>query len=281
MNFKTFFLILGLMLGLGIASVRIRNIHKTLNTKISDDLASPPTFKSDALDTMPVKLGAKRVAFQLNTLLPQVNLTLISVLQGVALGVLVSQFTVVSPLSFPEILLYLDSLILIAVIWHLYAAAFISFVWPFSALQTLLQFLPAAIESFALAFLSQPSVWTLGIAGVAFLGALIRGLNTKIVSPTNYEREEFFNYDMKLETRGMFLLAFIGFSTLVLGIWLRIAEIQQHSYLYYLTAAVGLIVGALLLLTLWEADRASPFEIFFKNSAWEFKHHQLSERKTE
>jgi hypothetical protein len=70
--------------------------------------------RSDSLDVMPVKLGAKKVAFQLNTFLPQVHLTLISVLQGVALGVLIAQFEAVSPFSLPGAFLYVDSLITIS-----------------------------------------------------------------------------------------------------------------------------------------------------------------------
>ena len=90
---------------------------------------NPKKTESDpsALDVMPVKLGAKRIAFQLNTFFPQVHLTLISVLQGVALGVLIAQFEAVSPLSFPAVLLYVDSLIGIALIWHLYAHGSLNF----------------------------------------------------------------------------------------------------------------------------------------------------------
>jgi len=233
--------------------------------------------QTHVLDTMPVKLGAKRVAFQLNTFLPQVNLTLVSVLQGVALGIMIAQFGTVSPLAFPAILLYVDSLMGIALIWHLYANAFISFLWPYSSKHTLLHFSLIGAESFALAYLSRPAMWALGFAGAALVGAVIRWSNTKVVSRLNYERNDVFELDMKSEREGARDLAIMTAIALVLGIALLFVESQPFLYVE-LTSISAVLLGIALLLALWRADRVDVFQKHFEGSPWAFEHYQLVER---
>jgi len=239
--------------------------------------------KSKVLDVMPIKLGDKRLAFQLNMFLPQVHLTLISVLQGVALGVLIAQFGIVSPFSFPAMLLYIDSVIGIALIWYLYANAFLTFLWPFSAMHILLQFLLAAFESLALAFISRPAIWTLGVAVAAFVGAVIRWLNTKLVTPGSYERRDMFEFDMELERSGSMGLVLLAAISLILGLILLIVDWQQCRYLEHLTAAVGMVLGIILIWMLREADRAGMMLIqkHLEGSPWIFERQQLVERETE
>jgi hypothetical protein len=99
----------------------------------------------------PIELGARRVAGQLASFLPQANLTLLSVLQAVVLGILLTRTDSVRVFSLPALPQYLASLALIALVWHEYLWAFISYAWPLSSRHTLLHFALAAAEGTAFA----------------------------------------------------------------------------------------------------------------------------------
>lgn len=231
-------------------------------------------------DIPPLKIGAKRLAIQFSTLLPQVNLTLISVLQGMALGVLIGQFKTVSPLSFPEILFYIDSVLVIAIIWHLYANAFLTFIWPFSGKHTLLQFALATVESFAFNSIANPALWVLGLSGTALIGALIRWVNTKILSSANYEREDVYILDVKTERIAAKQLFATGLILSVVGGIHLIADWQQSQYLNQLNITVALGAAVICILLLLMADNPMPIQNIFRDSSWLFENYQVIERET-
>jgi hypothetical protein len=252
--------------GLLLALIRLLNKHTSGKSE----------SKTEVLEVMPVKLGAKKTAFQLNTFLPQVHLTLISVLQGVALGVLIAQFGVVSPLSFPSVLLYMDSIFIIALVWYLYAWAFVAFQWPFSSWHTVLQFILAFAQSLAFAFLSKPAIWTLGIACSAFVGAFIRWLNTKVVSSAIYEREDIFHYELRVDRGAALQLAAMGVFLSIAGSWLI------YRYSECLTVVIGLLLMAVLVLMIGDAQKVAAASIrkHLEASPWAFDEHgQLIERE--
>lgn len=229
------------------------------------------------LDGTPVKLGARKVALQLNTFLPQVHLTLVSVLQGVTLAILVGQFDPNQLLS-SRTLLFVDSLLVIAFIWFLYSWAFVAFQWPFSSWHTVLQFLLATLQSLAFASLSKPTMWTLWLGSVALVGAAIRYWNTKLVSPANYERPEVFHLDVQLDRDAWHRLLALGVVLLAIGGW------QLYCYSEYVTLGTGLFVLLSMVWSLRDAERTTRMMIqkHFEGTSWILdERHQLVERDTE
>ena len=193
--------------------------HDTIVPSLSDVERNPT-----------LKIGAERLVVQFDSLLPQIHLTLVSVLQGLALGVLVEQIRY-DAFEWNLIPLYVASLVLIAFIWHLYAVAFVTFSWPFWGIHTLLQFSLVAVEIFAFSSIAFPPIWVLAIGIMGVIGALIRWLNTKVVSVDNYERLEDYALDMQMEKSAARGLLSLGLVFISLGIILYILFIQQNLHL--------------------------------------------------
>lgn len=120
------------------------------------------------------KIGSSRTALFLNELLPQVYLTLVSVLQGVALAVLVDEFSF--DFAHVNITTYgyiLSSFLIVVAFWHSYLSAIFDGRWPFRFIDTLLFFMAAATEAIAIRNVTSPSHWCLAIASMCIVVALI------------------------------------------------------------------------------------------------------------
>jgi len=235
-------------------------------------------------DDLHIRLGAERLAFQYSSLLPQVHLTLISILQGIALGILIEQLIqqlYSRSIDLMVLPFYIASIVIIALIWQQYALAFIAFLWPFWGYHILLQFVFAAFEVFAFAAISKPAIWVLGIAGTAFTGSIIRKMNTKIVIPDNYERIEDYYSDLSIENGAAKQLFLTGLGLLIGGVLMLVMTEYQINGFRLFTFAVGIIVTvvAVILLNLTDKDIKTQFEIAFENSPWQFKNHQVIKRE--
>jgi len=120
------------------------------------------------------KIGPRRTALYLNELLPQVYLTLVSVLQGVALAVLVDEFRFDYWESNPAVYAYyLSSLLIIVAFWYSYLNAVLDSRWPFHILDTLLHFVVAAAQAVAARNVSVPSQWCSSMAATCIIAAII------------------------------------------------------------------------------------------------------------
>lgn len=241
-------------------------------TQLNNVHAAEPESQDDIL---PVKLGARRVMLQLNTFLPQIHLTLISVLQGLALGVLIARLEKAPPTSISTMLLYFDSLMIVVLIWHLYSSVFVVFLWPLSLWHTLLQFLLAAAQSVTFFYITQPAVWTLGCACMALIAAVIRYLNTKAVGPFNYECEKVYELDMQIEKSGarMFFLA-----SITVGI---IGALQAYLPSPMFTIGVGFVVLVAILILSWVSNVTNKrlIDMHFDNSPWAFYKYQVVKKE--
>jgi len=225
------------------------------------------------LDYMPLKLGAKKIAFLFNSFLPQVNLTLISVLQGVALAVLVDQFHEVRLDSFPGALLYLDSLLAIVVIWYQYVLVFVGYQWPFSVFQIALQFGLVTAQIIAFSHLGTPAVWMFGFAGICFIGSIIWWRSSKI-SSRNYEQEGVYAIDMRANrTSAWTLLA----AAVLMG---TAGFLQVYAWEWAITA-IAILFIPLAIYVLWDTEKAWVLvaRAHFMNSPWEIEQGQILERE--
>jgi len=203
-------------------------------------------------------------------------------LQGVALAVLIGQFNPLPPLSSDSWLRFLDTLLGIALIWYLYANAFITFLWPFDPWHIFLQFSLVTVESVACLKVQEPEAWTLAVGLTALIGALIRRLNARIVSKDNYEREDVYQLDRKMEICAAYQLAGLaGLSFLLCGMlaWASSQPICVRTTATWLSAALLLMA---LCFIMCRARKATQLliEKHLEGSVWDFEDGLLVERKT-
>ena len=108
---------------------------------------------------------------ELESLATGVELTLASVLQGIALAILVPK--IVELITNGELakLPYIPaSLLLMFMVWVLFIGHAISFItWPFDPLHNMLYFLIASSEAVLLFFLDKPGPWFLSLIGLGLL----------------------------------------------------------------------------------------------------------------
>jgi len=108
---------------------------------------------------------------ELESLATSVELTLASVLQGIALAILVPK--IVELISNGELakLPYIPaSLLLIFMVWVMFIGQAISFItWPFDPLHNMLYFLIVSSEAVLLFFLDKPGPWFLALVGLGLL----------------------------------------------------------------------------------------------------------------
>lgn len=158
--------------------------------------ATPPTQR-DA--ETPLHITGDYLVEQFKTLMPVVHLTLVSVLQGLALGALILNFG--PPRSFlpsdllrdiPQHAFYLPhiaSLLIMISIWNEYMAVVITTPWPLNSVNTGLQLLLVMPEFAALASVNQVGGWAFWGGVTAIMGGIIRLRDRYIVSRELYRRD--------------------------------------------------------------------------------------------
>ena len=223
-----------------------------------------------------IKLSSKRTAVQLSTFLPQIHLTLVSVLQGFALSVLISQLEKEFPTSIQSVLLYIDSLLIIVLVWYLYSAVFVVFISPLSFWHTLLQFLLTIAESISFLSITNPGAWTIGMAMMLFVTAAIRFLNMKFANPNGYERKDIFDFDMMFERRASRLFFSMGVVFTAVGF----IQLKQASYFLDIFVVISALLIILLLAFLSHKTNTFLIKLYFENTPWIYKNGQVFEKDT-
>jgi hypothetical protein len=131
---------------------------------------------------------------ELESLATSVELTLASVLQGIALAMLVPKIVELITSGAVAKLPYIPaSLLLLFMVWVMFIGHAMSYItWPFDPLHNLLYFLIVSSEAVLLFFLDQPVQWFLSLIGFALLvgfscwynQGLLRRNATRYVSAT-------------------------------------------------------------------------------------------------
>ena len=108
---------------------------------------------------------------ELESLATSVELTLASVLQGIALAILVPKIVELITSGAVAKLPYIPaSLLLLFMVWVMFIAHAISFItWPFDPLHNLMYFLIVSSEAVLLFFLDKPVQWFLSLFGFGVL----------------------------------------------------------------------------------------------------------------
>lgn len=247
-------------------AVTARRIDTPIETS-STDYASENEPYSQML-----KLGAQRTAIQLTTFLPQIHLTLISVLQGLVLAIMIGEFRWSG--NFAYFLRSIDSLLIVVLVWYLYCFVFVIFVWPLLYWHTLLQFALAVAQSFAFLHISDSSVWTLGVAAICFIACLIRLTNTYLVRPRSYERPGVYQIDMEFEKQAFVIFLLLSLSYLVLGILQK----TYGSAALNTSVSIGTLVIICLLALLSTRTNTRLIDEYLRDSPLQYMDGQLFRR---
>jgi hypothetical protein len=127
------------------------------------------------MDEQQVDTTGQSVGAELEGLATGIELTLASVLQGIAMAILIPRIADLIVGGELAKLPYIPaSLLLIFIVWVAFISHSLSFVsWPFDLPHNLLYFLVVTSETVLLTFLDQPSSWFLSLVGFS----LITGIN--------------------------------------------------------------------------------------------------------
>ncbi|MCL4872016.1 MAG: hypothetical protein KJ063_23900 [Anaerolineae bacterium] len=120
------------------------------------------------------QIGPARTVFFFNDLLPEVYLTLVSVLQGVTLAILIDEFSFDYWLNSPTTFAYLlASFLIIVAFWYSYLSAMFDGRWPFHLFDTILFFAAATAQAIAVKNVTRPHYWCIATAVMGFFVAII------------------------------------------------------------------------------------------------------------
>jgi hypothetical protein len=122
-------------------------------------------------DSAPQDAASAQPNPELESLATSVELTLASVLQGIALAMLVPKIVELITSGAVAKLPYIPaSLLLLFMVWVMFIGHAMSYItWPFDPLHNLLYFLIVSSEAVLLFFLDQPVQWFLSLIGFALL----------------------------------------------------------------------------------------------------------------
>jgi hypothetical protein len=123
------------------------------------------------------------VSAELEGLATGIELTLASVLQGIAMAILIPNTAGLIVGGVPAKLPYIPaSLLLIFIVWVAFVMHSLSFVsWPFNLTHNMMYFLVVTAETVLLTFLDQPAPWFLALVGFGLVMALNHWYNLRLL----------------------------------------------------------------------------------------------------
>jgi len=146
-----------------------------------------------------LKLGPQRLHYQFSITVPQAHLTFVSVLQGVALGVILLNIpfpptSLTSSTVWPYLInsqhLYLPfilSAVLILMIWKEFVQASMYLNWPLTVRQLGLTMLIAVVEIITFRTIDNIVAWLIGLGLIGVVGGIIHWNNLQIQAPTDFD----------------------------------------------------------------------------------------------
>ena len=200
-------------------------------------LPQPDKIIVEDYGTPPLTMGPQRLHYFYSAVLPQVHLTLISILQGIAFGVLLLGIPLPSDTSrLPSFefclqvyfyLPYLISSLGILIIWKqfVYASAYAD--WPVSTPQIGLIYLIAVGEIVAYRVISVPptklsgtlSVWLICVGFVLIVGGCIRLNNLRLQGRENFRSLTLAKFSNRTQLFNGILYLSAGLAIITFGLW--------------------------------------------------------------
>ena len=125
---------------------------------------------------------------ELESLATGIELTLASVLQGIAMAILIPNIAALIVGGEVAKLPYIPaSLLLVFIVWVTFVLHSLSFIsWPFDLMHNLLYFLVVTAETVLLSFLEDPSPWFLALIGFGLVAGVNHWYNLRLLR--RYER---------------------------------------------------------------------------------------------
>lgn len=201
--------------------------------------------------------------------LPLIHLTLLSVLQGVALTTLMEgfplpngsqrvpllQFFLGNYLYLP----YIVSSLLIILIWKLSVYANVFPVWPLSTLRILFLFLGTLVEILTFKVITTFPLWVIGLGCLSIIHGLSRFNNLRFFHVNNFEmrflRNEYIQRYRKWQMWNGFAYLFLGVVVVGLGISSNVIDNQWPEYSQQFTWALLAFLVATMCLGLFNSRR--------------------------
>lgn len=205
-------------------------------------------------ESPPLTFGPRRVHYSYSVALPQMHLTFVSVLEGLAL----SQLLVGIPLPHPSevgayllaqhgYLPYIVSGLLILLIWKQFAHNSTFSFWPPSTSQLGLTLLIAVAQILAFRVIGDFGEWLIGLGLTGMLGGVIRLNNMRLQVPGDWESDALDRLVRRTNRRDGTLYLLLGGVTVLWGLGvLRLEESAGASSSLLLGAIIW--VGSLTLL---------------------------------
>jgi hypothetical protein len=172
--------------------------------------------------------GPRRLHYVYSQAVPQTHLSFLSVLQGIAFGVLILGIPLPSDLSWPAVssfalahylyLPYITSGLIVLLVWNQYMAGVIWIVWPLSLVQSGLMFLMALVEVITFRVITSTQAWLVGFALVAFVGGITRLNNLRFRLIEQFESREVGSTIVNAQLRDGVLYVLIGSSLIAVAL---------------------------------------------------------------
>lgn len=153
------------------------------------------------------KIGPTRTIYFFNNLLPSIYLNLVSVLQGVVLGLLIDEFSFDFWSSSPMTYAYLfSSFLIIIAFWYSYLSAIFDGRWPFHIYDTILFFSAASAQAVAVKHVATPSLWCFSMGIMTVIVGFIYLRQIRLVNELG--KQETFQHpaQINIRVRGLRLL---------------------------------------------------------------------------
>lgn len=207
-------------------------------------------------ESPPLTLGPQRVHYQFSVALPQIHLTFVSILQGIALYVLLVNMPLPNGTTLQSVLVfvgtqyaylpYVISGALILVIWKQFVEATMFYIWPLSSVQLGLELLISASEIIAFREVRNFGAWIVCLSIIGWVGGAIRLNNLRLRSRQDFESLEALRRDIMGEVVSGVL--YIALGSVVFGA--VIAVPLWPSYSVYAQAIHWAALGVLTVIVL-------------------------------
>jgi hypothetical protein len=193
-------------------------------------------------------MGPERLHYEYSAALPQVHLTLVSVLQGIAFALLLLSIPLpgeswcVLPNNnpYPMIvncimqqhvyLAFIVSSLLILLIWGQFVYASMFEFWSFSPLQMGLVFLLSVAEIMTFKVIIDLQAWLIGLGFIGLFGGFIRFSNVVVPTKDDFESQNAAQVLIDYNRRDGFLYVLAGALLILLGIMYRVMDQLARQY---------------------------------------------------
>jgi hypothetical protein len=225
----------------------------------------------------PLTVGPKRLHYQQSVVLPQTALTLVSVLQGIAFGILLVNTPLLPSLTALSwnlllqqylYLPYIISVILILLIWQQYVSVILFVLWPQNLYQYGLIFLMALTEILTFRQIGSLSLWLFGFGCIGIIGGVTRLSNLRLFTKGNYEPypslELALISDKKTEKRDGIL--YIGLGIVIIFCGFGYIQLFQYRSIFTWSILISLLVVLLSISIIYNRSLLSYLKLIVEGS---------------